>query len=39
MMLQFSVIICDGRRMLAVVDTTRWDFWLGFNRILKELRE
>lgn len=37
MMLQFAVFTLAGRRLLMVADTTRWDFSLGFNRIVKEL--
>lgn len=38
MMRQFEVLtIHGGQRCLTVVDTTRWDFVLGFRRSLRWL--
>jgi hypothetical protein len=36
-MRQFEVLTLQGVRYLTEVDTTRWDFWLGFRRTLRRL--
>jgi len=38
MMLQFEVItINGGERYLTLMDTSRWDYWLGFRRVIERL--
>lgn len=38
MMKQFEVItINGGERYLTEIDTTRWNFWIGFRRVIKRL--
>lgn len=37
MMRQFECWVIGGRRYLLQPDMTRYDFMLGFNRIIKEL--
>ncbi len=34
MMNQFEVIRSGGRRLLTVVDTSRYDFMIGFRRVV-----
>jgi hypothetical protein len=34
---QFEVLTLRGVRHLAVVDTSRYDFYVGFRRVIKEL--
>lgn len=34
---QFEVLSLQGRRLLCIVDTSRYDFWIGFRRVVKEL--
>lgn len=37
-MRQFEVLaINGGERYLTEVDTTQWDFWIGFRRVLRRL--
>lgn len=37
MLLQFHVLTLQGVRHLCVVDTSRWDFYLGFSRLIRPL--
>lgn len=37
MMAQFEVWVIGGKRMLMQVDTSRYDFWWGFHRPVKDL--
>jgi hypothetical protein len=37
MMNQFEAWSLNGKRTLFVVDTSRYDFMIGFRRIIKEL--
>lgn len=37
MMLQFEVLAFQGRRFLYAVNTERYDFWVGFRQLVKEL--
>lgn len=37
MMLQFEVLRHHGGRWLYIVDTSRYDFWIGFRRVIKNL--
>ena len=38
MMKQFEVItINGGERYLTLVDTARWDFWIGFRRVIERI--
>lgn len=38
MMNQFEVLVINGgEHYLTVVDTSRWDFYIGFRRIIKKL--
>lgn len=38
MMNQFAVIsINGGERHLCIIDTSRWDFYMGFYRSIKQL--
>jgi hypothetical protein len=37
-MAQFEVLTMNGGvRYLAIVDTSRWDFYIGFRRVIKPL--
>jgi len=37
MMRHFEVMTISGVRWLMEVDTSRWDFWLGFRRPIRRL--
>ncbi len=37
MMLQFEAFCVNGVMCLFEVDTSRYDFWIGFRRFVKEL--
>ncbi len=37
MMTHFEVIELEGKRYLALVDTSNYNYWTGFHRIVKEL--
>ena len=38
MMRQFEVMtINDGEKWLAIINTDRWDFWVGFRSCIKRL--
>ena len=36
-MRQFEVLVFRGGKYLTIMDTSRYDFWIGFRRIIKEL--
>lgn len=36
-MSQFEVFRYNGRTVLTVVDMTRYDFWIGFRRVVAVL--
>lgn len=37
MMNQFEVLTLGGRRFLCIIQTERYDFMIGFRRIVEEL--
>ncbi len=38
-MQQFDVFHGMGFIVITIVDTSRWDFWYGFRRVVKQIKQ
>jgi len=38
MMLQFEFVKANGTMYLCTIDTSRWNYFWGFSRIIKEMK-